>query len=77
MSTTSTLTTSAAHDYTLGNDSELLNCMCVLAITRGDGTPLDATSLQEEDIVELCIEVGQVHPECMLQLLVMESIIVF
>ena len=56
------MTASAAPDHTLGNDSELLNHMCVLAIAKGDGTPFDATSIQEEDIVELCVEVGQVHP---------------
>ena len=46
--------------------------MCVLAIARDDGTPLDATSVQEEDIVKLCVEVGQVHPKGVLQFLKME-----
>ena len=77
MSNMSTATGLAAHDHILGNDSKLLNCMCVLAIARGDGTPLDATSIQEDDIVELCVEVGQAHPEGVLQSLVTESIIVF
>ena len=77
MSTTSTLTTLVAHDHTLDNDSELLNCMCVLPITRGDGILFDATSIQEEGIVELCVKVGQVHPKGMLQLLVTELIILF
>ena len=55
MSTTSTVTTLVAHDLTLGNDSKLLNCMYVLVIARGNGTPFNATSIQEEDIIELCL----------------------
>ena len=42
--------------------------MCVLAIARVDGTPFDATSIQEEDIVEIHVEVGQTHPKGVLQL---------
>ena len=57
------MTALVACDHTPGEDSKLLNCMCVLAIARVDGTPLDATSIQEEDIVELCVEVGQAHPK--------------
>ena len=77
MSTTSAATTSVAHDHTVGNDSEFLNHMCVLAIARSDGTLLYATSIQEEDIIELCVEVGQVHPKGVLWLSAMESVIVF
>ena len=54
MSTMSTVTTSAAQDCSVGDDSELLNHMCILVIARDDGTPSDTTSIQEEDIVELC-----------------------
>ena len=77
MSTPSTVTASAACDQTLGDDSKLLNHMCALAIARGDGTLLDATFILEEDIFELCVKVGQVHPEGVLLLLVTELIIVF
>ena len=51
MSTTSTATASAAHDHTLGEDPNFANCMCILTIVRGDGTPFDADSLLEEDII--------------------------
>ena len=77
MSTMSTGTALVAHDHTLGNDSKLLSHMCVLAIARGHGTPFDATSVQEEDIVELCVKVGQAHPKDVLWFLVTESIIAF
>ena len=77
MSTTSTTTALAAHDHSLGDDPELANHICVLTIARGDGTLFDADSLQEEDIVELCILMGQVHPVGVLQLMVMELVVAF
>ena len=55
MSTTSNATFLAAWDHTLGDDPDLLNHMCVLTVARDDGTLFDADSLQEEDIVELCV----------------------
>ena len=63
MSTVSTVTALVFCDHTLGDDSKFLNYMCVLAIARGDGTLFNATSIQEEHIVELCVEVGQVTPK--------------
>ena len=51
--------------------------MAGLAIARCDGTLFDTNSIQEEDIVELCVEVGQAHPKSVLWLLVMELVIVF
>ena len=51
--------------------------ICVLAIARGNGTLFDAHSLQEENIVELCVEVGQAHNKGVLWLLVMELVIAF
>ena len=77
MSTTSTVTTSVAHNSTLGDESKFLNCMCVLVLARGDGSPFDTASIQEEDIIDLCVKVGQTHPKGMLQLSVMESVILF
>ena len=66
-----------AHDHTLGNDPDLANCICILTIARGDGTLFDADSLQEENIVELCLGIGQVHPDGVLELLMTESVIAF
>ena len=77
MSTTSTATALAAYDHTLGDDPDLANCICVLTIAGGDGTPFDADSLQEEDVVELCIGMGQANPNGVLLLLVMELVIAF
>ena len=77
MPITSTTTTLAACDHSLGNDPDLLNCVCVQTIARGDGTLFDESSLQEEDIVELCVKVGQAHPECVLWVSAIELVIVF
>ena len=49
----------AACDHTLCDDLDLVNHMCVLTITRDDSTPFDADSLQEKDIVELCVGVDR------------------
>ena len=77
MSTTSTTTTSVVHGHTLGDDPDLANHICFLIIARGDGTLFDDNSLQEEDIVELCAGMGQVHSNGVLQLLAMASVIAF
>ena len=66
---------SAAHNHLPGNELELLNCMCVLVLTRNDGTLFDAAFIQEEDIIELCIELGQTHPKCVLWYSVTESVV--
>ena len=66
MSTTSTVTASAVRDLTLDDEIEIANCIYVLAATQADGTPFHPDSFQEEDIVKLCIGVGQVHPKGML-----------
>ena len=77
MSTTSTTTASAAHDHTLGDDPNFANCICVLTFARGDGTLFNANSLLEEDIIKLCVGMGQAYPDGVPWLTVMESVIVF
>ena len=77
MSTVSKVTASAACDLTLGKDHELANCIWVLVATQGNGTPLYPDSFQEEDIVELCVGLDQVHPQGVLQLLDTEMVLTF
>ena len=50
--------------------------MCVLVLSRGDGTPFDATSIQKKDI-ELCVEMEQTHPKGVLQFFLTELVILF
>ena len=76
MSTTSRASTLVACDSIPGDEVELLNCMCVLVLTWGDGTPFDAASMQE-DIIEICIQLGQTHPEGVLLYSAVEWVILF
>ena len=77
MSTTSTVTASVACYHIPGDEVELLNHMCVLVLTWGDGTPFNGTSIQEEDIIEICIQLGQTHPKGVLWHSVVELVILF
>ena len=77
MSTTSTTTALVACNCIPGDEVELLNHMCVLVLTSGDGTPFNVASIQEEDIIELCVERGQTHPKGVLWYLVTESVVLF
>ena len=51
--------------------------MCILVLTRGNGTLFDATSIQEEDIVEICIWLGHTHPKDVLQYSAVKSVMLF
>ena len=73
----STTSASVAHDHTHSNDSNVANCKCVLTIARCDGTLFNADSLLEEDIIELCVGMGQVHCNGILQLMATESVTAF
>ena len=46
----------------------------MVTITRGDGTPFDASSILEEDIIEICIRQAHIHPLGVLQCSMMESV---
>ena len=77
MPTVSTATTSVACNNIPDNETELLKWMCVLVLARSNDTPYNTASIQEEDIVELCVEVGQMHPKGVLQFSVTELVILF
>ena len=63
MSTTSTVTASAVRDLTLGSECEIINFICILVATQGHGTLFPPNSLQMEDLVKLCVGLGQAHAE--------------
>ena len=77
MSTASTVTDSAVRDMTLGNELEIANCNGILAHIQGNGTLFCPDSFQEEDVVELCIGLGQVHLEGVLWLSDTEMVLAF
>ena len=76
MSTTSSVTASG-RDQAPSNKSNLKNQMYLFVLTRPDGTPLDVTSMSEEDIMEICIRLGHTHPVGVLCYLVTESVALF
>ena len=77
MSTSSTVTTLVEMDLTLGDDIDIRNQICILVTTQGDSTPLGPSSFKEEDVVRLCIKLGQKHPEGVLQLLDTDVLLAF
>ena len=48
-----------------------------ILLTKGDGTPFDASSTLEEDVIEICIQLGHTHPKGVLQYLVIELVMLF
>ena len=51
--------------------------LCLISIARRDGTPMDASSISEEDIIEICVKKGHAHPLGVLHYTAMESVILF
>ena len=60
MSVTSSATVS--RDREVQSPDPLPDKLLVVSIAKRDGTPLDASSILEEDIVELCIGRAHTHP---------------
>ena len=51
--------------------------LCLISITRRDGTLMDASSISEEDIMEICMKKGHTHPLGVLHYSATESVILF
>ena len=51
--------------------------MFIFVLTKRDGTPFGASSVLEEDIVEICARLGHTHPFGVLHYLATESIALF
>ena len=77
MSTTSTMTALAASDFIPSCVSNLSNHMCLFILTRSDGTLFRASSILEEDVIEICIQLGHMHPEGVLWYSAIESVMLF
>ena len=77
MSTTSTETALVACDSTLHDEHKTVNCICILVATHGNGTPFSQDSFQEEDLVELCMGLGQTHQEGVLWLSETKEVLMF
>ena len=73
-----TSSTTASRDWEVpSTDIVFRDRLCLVAITRRDGTPMDASSISEENIVEICIKKGHTHPLGVLHYSTMESVVLF
>ena len=61
------VTALAEMDPTLCDGIDIVNQICILAATWDDGTQLSSSSFKEENLVNLCIGLGQEHPGSVLQ----------
>ena len=75
MSVTSSVTVS--RDREVPSPDSLQDKLLVVSIIMGDGTPLDASSISEEDIVELCIRRVHTCPLGVLRFSVADSVVLF
>ena len=75
MSITSSAT--ASQDQEVPSPDSFQDRLLVILITRGDGTPLDASSITEEDIVEICVRRAHAHPLGVLWYSAAELVILF
>ena len=59
---TSSSPTASGRDHVPSDDPHLKAKMCMFIIMWKDGTPFNVTSVTEEDIVEICVTLGDTHP---------------
>ena len=75
MSITSSAT--ASRDQEVPSPESLQDKLLAVSITKGDGTPLDASPIMEEDIVEICVRRAHTCPLGMLWYSTVESVVLF
>ena len=51
--------------------------LCLVSVARGDDTPMDASSISEEDVIKICIKKGHTHPLGVLRYSATESVVLF
>ena len=77
MSTTSSATASS-RDHDVPSAKVIFKTkLCLVSLTRRDGTLMDASSVSEEDIIEICITKGHTHPLGVLHYSAMELVVLF
>ena len=77
MSTTSSATASDRDHDVPSAEVVFKTKLCLVSLTRKDGTPMDASSVSEEDIIEICVTKGHTHPLGVLCYSAMESVVLF
>ena len=77
MSTASS-TTASGRDHDVPSAEVVFKTkLCLVSLTRRDGTLMDASSVSEEDIIEICITKGHTHPLGVLCYSAMEWVVLF
>ena len=77
MSTTSS-TTACGRDCDVPSARVIFrDKLCLVSVTRKDDTLMDASSISEEDIIEICITKGHTHPLGVLHYSAMELVVLF
>ena len=66
-----------SQDWEVQSPDSLPDKLLVVSIANGDGTLLDASSISEEDIVELCVRRAHTHPLGVLRYSMADSVILF
>ena len=70
-----TSSTTISQDREVQSPDPLLDKLLVVSIAKTDGTPLDASSILEEDIVELCVGRAHTCPLGVLRYSVADSVV--
>ena len=72
-----TLSATVPRDREVPSPNSFQNCLLLINITKGDGTPLDASFILEEDIVEISVGRAHMHPLGVLWYSTMELVILY
>ena len=67
----------ASRDQEVPSPDSFHNRLLLITISKGDGTPMDASSILEEDIIEICIQRAHTHPLGVLWYSMVELVILF
>ena len=71
------LSHASGRDQVPSDDPHLKTKICIFIVMRKDGTPLNVTSVSEEDIIEICVTLWHTHTLGVLWYLTMESVALF
>ena len=77
ISTTSSATASSRDHDVPSAEVIYRDKLCLVSITRRDGTLVDVSSVSEEDIIEICITKGHTPPLGVLHYCAMELVVLF
>ena len=77
MSTTSSATASSRDCDVPSTEVVFKDKLCLVSLTRRDGTLMDASSVLEEDIIEICMTKGHTHPLGVFRYSTTESVVLF